>query len=285
MDPEGQGRRRVQIYLDVVFALNGTINYLLLAAAARVCGTFVRRRRLAVGALIGAVYACLGFLPGARFLAGGIWRIAALAAMLGAAFGRRPLLPGAVFLALSLAMGGLVLLLGSALGARIWLLEGRAYYALGVPTLALTAGAIYLGAWLLLQGTAKSVGGTVSARLCLGGAAVELTVLRDSGNTLRDPFTGRPVPVVERQVLERLLGVRLAADPTEAMQTMRRFAPEVKTRLIPYRAVGTDGALLLAVRCDSLRAGRREQRDVYVAASPTRLSEHGQYEGLIGEGE
>ena len=282
---KAQGRRAVGIYLDVVFALNGTVNYALLCAAARVCGAPARQRRLLAAAAVGAVYACLSFVPGAGFLAGAPWRLAALAAMLFIGFGRRLLLPGTVFLALSLAMGGLVLLLSSALGAKIWLLEGRAYYALGFPTLAMTAGAIYLGSWLLLQGTARNAGGIERATLCLGGGCTQLTVLRDSGNTLRDPFTGRPVPVVETQVLERLLGLRLGTDAVKAMQLLGESRPELRTRLIPYRAVGTQSALLLAVRCDSLRVGNTVHRQLYVAASPTGVSEHGQYEGLIGEGE
>ncbi len=114
---KAQGRRAVGIYLDVVFALNGTVNYALLCAAARVCGAPVRQRRLLAAAAVGAVYACLSFVPGAGFLAGAPWRLAALAAMLFIGFGRRLLLPGTVFLALSLAMGGLVLLLSVAAAA------------------------------------------------------------------------------------------------------------------------------------------------------------------------
>ena len=275
----------MEIYLDVVFALNGAVNFLLLCASGRLCGAAARRIRLLAAAILGAVYACATFLPGFGFLAGGLWRCAALAAMVYLAFGSRCLTPGAVFLALSLAMGGLVLLLGGALGAPIRLLEGRAYYALGLPTLVLTAGAFYLGAWLLLQGSVADAGGLAPARLRLGESSTVLTVLRDTGNTLRDPFTGRPVPVVEGAVFERLIGLSLADDAISAMQTLREKAPALKTRLIPYRAVGTSRALLLAVRCDSLRVGRREQRDIYVAVSPTRVSEHGQYEGLIGKGE
>ena len=275
----------MRIYLDVVVVLNTAINYALLCASARVCGASARRLRLLLAAALGALYACAGFLPGLGFLAGPLWRIAACAAMLWAAFGNRLLLPGAVFLALSLAMGGTVLLLSGLPGGKIRLLEGRAYYAVGAPTLVLTAGALYLGAWLLLQGKAKQIGGTERATLSLGKASTDLTVLRDTGNTLRDPFTGRPVPVVERAVLERLLGVRLGGDALESMELLHAIAPAVKTRLIPYRAVGTERALLLSVRCDCLRLDRGEQKGVYVAVSPTRVSESGQYEGLIGEGE
>ena len=155
------------VYLDVVFALNGAVNYFLLCAAGRLCGAMPPRRRLIGAAVFGALYACAVFLPGLRFLSGALWRAVALAVMLALACGlrRRTVRLGAVFLALSLALCGLLLVLSGALGAKVRLLEGVAYYALGFPTLVLTAGAVYLGAWLLLQGVMAHPGGIVQARL------------------------------------------------------------------------------------------------------------------------
>ena len=49
-----------------------------------------------------------------------------------------------------------------------------------------------------------SAGGIAAARLTLLGRTIDLRLLRDNGNTLRDPFTGRHVPVVEAAVLGRL---------------------------------------------------------------------------------
>ena len=195
------------VYLDVVFALNGAVNYFLLCAAGRLCGAMPPRRRLIGAAVFGALYACAVFLPGLRFLSGALWRAVALAVMLALACGlrRRTVRLGAVFLALSLALCGLLLVLSGALGAKVRLLEGVAYYALGFPALVLTAGAVYLGAWLLLQGVMAHPGGIVQARLTLLGKSADLHLLRDTGNTLRDPFTGRHVPVVEARVFAELL--------------------------------------------------------------------------------
>ncbi len=278
------------VYLDVVFALNGAVNYCLLCAAGRLCGAMPPRRRLLAAAAFGAVYACAAFLPGLRFLAGAIWRIIALAVMLALAFGlrRRTVQLGALFLALSLALCGALLVLSSALGAQVWLLEGRAYYLLGFPTLVLTAGAVYLGAWLLLQGTMAHPSGITQARLTLLGKSTDLRLLRDTGNTLRDPFTGRAVPVVEAQVIGRLLPEArelMARDAVQAVQALHIRFPALAVRLLPYRAVGTAGSLLPALRCDSLRVGNREKRNIFVAISPTKVSENEEYEGLIGEGD
>ncbi|MBR4132185.1 MAG: sigma-E processing peptidase SpoIIGA, partial [Oscillospiraceae bacterium] len=49
MDP---GRCAVGVYLDVVFALNGAVNYLLLCASGRLYGAMPRRSRLLAAALL-----------------------------------------------------------------------------------------------------------------------------------------------------------------------------------------------------------------------------------------
>ena len=275
------------VYLDVVFALNGAVNYFLLCAAGRLCGAMPPRRRLIGAAVFGALYACAVFLPGLRFLSGALWRAVALAVMLALACGlrRRTVRLGAVFLALSLALCGLLLVLSGALGAKVRLLEGVAYYALGFPTLVLTAGAVYLGAWLLLQGALAHPGGIVQARLTLLGKSADLHLLRDTGNTLRDPFTGRHVPVVEARVFAKLLPELPEQDAVQTVQALHARFPALTVRLLPYRAVGTEGAMLPAIRCDSLRVGNREKRNILVAISPTKVSENGEYEGLIGEGD
>lgn len=279
----------MRIYLDVVLVLNALVNLLLLGAAARLLGSSSGRWRRVTAAVFGAVYACASFVPELHFLAHPVWRAAVFVLMLLIAFGlhRRTICAGAIFLALSMALGGLVLVLSGILGAQVWLVGGRAFYCVGFGTLILTAGAVYLGAWLLLHGAFAHTGSAVvSAQLELRGAHTALRLLRDTGNTLRDPFTGESVPVVEGRVLERLLPrVTLPlADAPKAMSQLHTLAPELSAHLVPFRAVGTERALLLAVKCDALTVGKRTRRGIYVALSPTAVSEHGEYEGLIGEG-
>lgn len=283
----------MSVYLDVVFLLNGAVNYLLLNASTRLVGSVSPKGRTVCAALIGAAYAALTFLPGCSFLNGVLWRIGALAAMLVVAFGPsgRVIPLGGIFLALSLALSGLVLMLSGLLGAQVWLLEGRAFYAVDAATLILLAGAMYLGLWLLLQGSmAHAGGGTAAGTIELRGRREKLTLLRDSGNTLRDPFTGSALPVVEWRVFARLLpeaGEALrhcAGDTAAAMEKLHSILPDLPLRLIPYRAVGTQRAMLLAVRCEEFWVDGKCRRGVYVALSPTTVSENGTYEGLIGEG-
>ncbi len=104
-------------------------------------------------------------------------------------------------------------------------------------------------------------GQLVPVSIALGSKRVQLTALRDSGNTLSDPFSGQGVLVAQYDTAERLLPIcrDQLRDPGKALEALHAQAPAVKCRLIPYRAVGA-GGLLLAVQCDQVTIGGQARR-------------------------
>ena len=122
-------------------------------------------------------------------------------------------------------------------------------------------------------------------RLALDGRSVELTALRDTGNTLTDPVAGIPVLVAEGALLLPLLppGTLMAgelADPVACMERLRDGPLAGRVRLLPYRAVGVERGLLLALRPDGLWVNG-ERRDMLAALSPTPVSDGGGYGALL----
>ncbi len=95
------------------------------------------------------------------------------------------------------------------------------------------------------------------AVLTLAGRRVVLTALVDTGNTLTDPATGRPVMVAEGEKVSALFpaGKAPAAaelrDPVAAVTRSRRTAGAERCRLLPYQAVGVECGMLLALRLDA----------------------------------
>ena len=124
--------------------------------------------------------------------------------------------------------------------------------------------------------------------LSRGRRTVELLALYDTGNTLRDPLTGRPVVVVEGEKLSPLLPElgeldrQRLAHPVELLRDLHDRAGALGLQLLPYRAVGVECGLLLALRVDRARWGGGEYRDCLTALSPTPLSDGGGYSALIG---
>ena len=122
--------------------------------------------------------------------------------------------------------------------------------------------------------------------LQLGNRRCRLTALLDTGNTLSDPVTGKPVVVAEVDRVENLFPPGKCpkkaelGDPVSALEA--REGEDHRWRLLPYRAVGVSHALLLAIKVDRAKVGKEDYGPILVALSPTPLSDGGGYHALVG---
>ena len=251
------------VYADVVMLLNFLVDFLLLLAADRLTGFPASPGRAAMAAGLGAVYSGCCLLPGFGFLAGWLWRTVFLGLMAAVAFGWSPsaLYRGGMFLVLSMALGGIALGFGGTDMAALVLLAA--------------------GLWLLCRYGLRPVGKQdyVPVKLSYGDRAVSLLALRDTGNTLRDPVTGEQVLVAGADVAAELLGLT-EGELSHPVETLARgIVPGL--RLIPYRAVGQPGGLLLALRLPGAVVGKT-RTDPVVAFAPQALGRGEAYRMLTG---
>ena len=272
------------VYLDAVFALNFAVNYLLLRGSARLGAAAVRRRRLVLGALVGALYAVAVWLPPFGWLRLVPCKLLCAGAMLIAAFGlrRSTLRLAAVFGALTLVLCGAVYGVALLQNGTVRYRESALFYPVSFFTLLLTAAAVSLACRLLLPRLTHAPDSLVPVTLQRSGRAVRLTALRDSGNTLCDPISGAPVLTVYWQAARRLLpdGLALTKEDLAVPAALALRLREESPRLIPYRAVGVASGLLLALPCE-ITIGTKTSHGL-VAFSPTPVSDGGAYDALTG---
>ena len=120
------------------------------------------------------------------------------------------------------------------------------------------------------------------------GRSVTVLALRDTGNTLQDPLTGRPVVVIEGARVQSLvpelplLDRHSLSDPVALLRDLGGQAGSLRLQLLPYRAVGVECGMLLALRMDRADYGTRSIRNCLTALSPTPVSDGGGYCALIG---
>ena len=252
------------VYLDLVIGLNFLVDWLLLVGANRLAGFAPRFLRTVPGAVIGGVYAALCLTPGLRFLGNLFWRLVFLGLMAASAYGiqRSALRRGGLFLLLSMALGGIVELLGRASFGAL------SAAALGVCMLCL---------WGFQD---KTLGRTVeTVELAIGERRVAVSALRDTGNTLRDPVTGQGVLVAGAEAARILLGLSAEelADPVGTVAS--GIVPGA--RLVPYRAVGQGSGMLLAVYCPCIRVGGKSGNGL-VAFTSEGLGRECEYQALLG---
>lgn len=280
------------IYVDTLFLLNALVDYLLLLCAARLAGEPLKRLRFALGAVLGGGYAVAIFLPGLGFLERPACRLAAAVLMVLAAFwgsrrlGRQVL----IFFVLSCAFAGGVLAISMLGGQGLSLNRGVIYSGMDLKIVLLSAAGCYAVLSLLLQKAVRHTsftGELKAVRLELEDRTVELTALTDTGNTLTDPVTGQGVMVAEGERLLPLFAVsqrpsvQELRDPAGALERLTGAGGHF--RLLPYRAVGVDRGLLLAVRVDRAVVDGEDRGAMVVALSPTPVSDGGGYGALLGE--
>lgn len=276
------------IYLDTLLLLNLTVAYLLLLVTAKVAGEPFRRLQLLTGGLVGAIFSALCFLPGWEWLTHPACKLGSAVLMLLAAFGksRRLLRLGLCFFALSCALGGGVLLISLLTGRGMDFQNGVLSTSLDLKAVLLSAAVCYGVLSLLFRRAGRHAGRELApAVVSIDGKSILLTALRDTGNTLTDPATGRPVLVAEGGKLRRLLPGELVDGLSQPARVMEEFYQSPlgrRLRLLPYRAVGVDCGFLLAVRADRVLVGGEDYGGLLVGLSPTPVSDGGGYQALFG---
>lgn len=251
------------VYLDLVIGLNFIVDLLLLMGTNSLSGFPFSPLRASIAATLGGVYGGVCLLPGFRFLGNTLWRLVFLALMSVIAFGwnRSALRRGVLFVLLSMALGGIALGIGK--GGMLGL----------IGSAAAVCGLCVLG----FHGKPATRKYT-RVILRKGERSRALTALHDTGNTLRDPISGESVLVVGADVADEMLHIS-QAQLLSPLETVASGAIH-GLRLIPYRAVGQSGGMLLAMRMDEVLIGGKKGPTL-VAFAPNDLGNDG-YQALAG---
>ncbi|HYG60062.1 MAG TPA: sigma-E processing peptidase SpoIIGA [Symbiobacteriaceae bacterium] len=239
------------INVDVAFLLNFLADLVWLWATAALTGVPARRARLAAAAAVGAAAAVWGYFPTGRWLAtpwgGMVGSAVILALALAPLKGRQAARAAACFILSGGAMAGGVVM------ATLWR-EGEGYppatVAAGVMVAAL--GLRYL--WVHARERSRQTRGLYGLRITIGGQAVTLPALLDTGNHLSDPLTSTPVAVVEAGRLKGLLPREVTGALKGGWEALERLPGSwaARCRLVPYRSVGQPEGMLLAVQPDEV---------------------------------
>lgn len=249
--------------IEAVGLFGFAIDYLLLLSTNRLCGYGSSAGRVFLAACLGGVYGAICLVPGFAFLGSTMWCVIVLFLISWIAFGwgMGILRRGLIFAMLNMALFGIAM----------------GFQSKGVWSV-LCAGAVLCLMCRIGFGSKRLGTQFVPVDITYGNKCVHLTALADTGNTLKDPVTGRSVLIIGAQPARELTGLSLEQlrNPVEAITTA--MIPGL--RLIPYRSIGTNGFLLgLKIR-DVAIDGKKGT--TVVAFSSEKLDECEVYQALTG---
>ena len=252
------------VYVDVVMGLNFFVDFFLLLGTDRLCGCPTVMGRALGAAALGGIYGGVCLLPGFIFLGNLWWRLVVLGVMCMIAFGwrRSALRRGVLFFFLTMALGGIA----------------QRSYQSGILGLLGAAAGLFLLCAVGFRGKISG-GQQVPVMLRKGRQVCRLVALRDTGNTLIDPISGKRVLVVGSEIAWELFGItrQQLCTPLETMASGK--IPGL--RLIPYRSVGCSSGMLLAVALDEVEIDGQPSNTL-VAFAPQSIGKTETYQALAG---
>lgn len=257
------------IYIDVLFAVNFLVNYLLLRVCCIFSGLKVYKYRIISGSIIGACYAVLVFFPDFTLIHSTVYKL--LISMLIIAVSspffsvRSYLKTLLVFYAVSFAFGGCVLgiFYFSNVGTRLGAVysNGILYFNLPWTILALSGVVFYTSVKLFTIITKRNMQGKNLKKkilLYFKDNFIEVTALMDTGNSLVDPVSLFPVIIVEYKLIKNLFSKDIRDDLDRiGIDNIEWIMNDVThkglpVRLIPFASLGKENGLLLGFVPDKI---------------------------------
>lgn len=247
------------LYPDVAFVLNALLDGLVLRCTMGLMGHPSRWLRIGAAAVLGGLYGALAILPPLRFLEAVPWKLLVACAMVGLAYGRGPLYLRCC----------LLFLLASGTLSGIVTAMTELFRTAEHPLVIFLASGLFCAFSLtvVFRSSARAAveGQVVRASVTRGGRTIHIRLLRDTGNTLADPETGRVVCVVEEKALEPLLR-----------------GQEILYRKIPFQSLGQSRGELLCFTCDRLTVEGTDLGPYPIGVAGHPLTDGGGYVGLWG---
>lgn len=267
------------LYIDVYFLINFTVNLLALYFSCTLLHFPIRRWRLCLCAMLGALLAVVSVLWHEKFfllLAASIVILLGMIMLAGAggsAFRRLRL--ALLFFLFEFLIGGIVHFGYGFLEEKIgdlWVESGvenrKLLYLCALILLAL--GILRLAVSLLESGAHEK---SCEVEIRIGEKRFFGSALVDSGNFLRDPLDGASVVLIKSRVAERLLPSAFLSEDIAALEKDH----QKKLRLIPVRIMGSQ-RILLGIRPDDFSIFLKKKKE-HVRVTVAYDKEKGDYEG------
>ena len=207
------------VYVDILFLINLSMDYLCLYVCARILHRKIRLWRLIIASAIGGIYSVLSLFIYLNPILALIIDVAVCLVMCTIAYFERSrgfpslLLSTFLFIGVSMMTGGCMTALFNLLNKLdlpLGSLSGDGISTYLFALLALIAGIISLKGGQALSRHSSVKECRLYMRFC--GEDFELLGLSDSGNLVRDPISGKAVIFVDRETLEKKISLSFMDD-------------------------------------------------------------------------
>ncbi len=290
------------VYLDVVLLENLCMNYIILFATAYILKIKIKHGRLFLSSLIGSLYAILGYMQILEIYSNTILKIILSIVMVYLAYNAKHikilLKQILIFYLTSFVFGGCAFALLYFVKPQEILMKNGMYIGTYPLKIALLGGIV---GFTITAIAFKVVKNRISKKdmfceICIEieKQSVKTKAMIDTGNMLKDPLTGMPVAVVEKEVLQEIIPKGMIEHLEKWMggeQIDEEFRKEnieymSKLRVIPFSSLGKQNGMLIGLKANRVILEKEEEeeeiKNMIIGIYDKPFSKKGNYHALIG---
>lgn len=289
------------VYLDVVLLENLCMNYIILFATGYLMKIKMKQLRLVVSSLLGGAYAVIAYLEILPIYSSLGMKIVLSILMVYIAFKAKgiKLLSKqlVIFYLTSFVFGGCAFALLYFIKPQNILMRNGVYVGTYPIKVALLGGIVgfmitYI-AFKIVKTKLRKKDMIYPITITLQERELTTKAMLDTGNLLKDPISGMPVIVVEKEQLYSLLPSKLLNHIEEWIGGDETFLSQIEEkelitrfRMIPFSSVGKQNGLMVGFKADQVVVEKEEgaqiRKDVIIGIFNQSLSKDKRYTALIG---
>ncbi len=290
------------MYAEYLLIENIIINCIILYATSKITRTKTSKMRLFVASLIGSIYTLVVFFPSLQFMGKVTIKLSISILMIIISFNPEKLNQFlkqiSAFYMVSFAFAGAIIGIFYILN-NSFKFKGISFKDFDELIKFLVIGiliALILIRYILkfYQGKINKENFITNIIIGLNNKEVELTALIDTGNSLKEPISKKPVIIAEYKALENILPNSIRdmyktnkeLDLIQIGKIMEEVSDDIKLRLIPFKSLGNDNGILIGFKPDKIKIYLESETknltdDIIVAIYNDKLATDEVYNGLL----
>lgn len=286
------------IYVDVVLLENLCMNYIILFSGAYILKLKIKHIRILLSSLLGAIYAILAYANIIPMYTSIITKIILSVCMVYVAYNPKHI-KGLikeliVFYLVSFALGGCAFALLYIVRPQDIFMKNGVYigtYPLKIALLGgITGFIITYVAFKVVKSRITKNEIVYKAIIKFDDKELEIKVLLDTGNMLRDPISGEAVILIEKEKLFEIIPRNILDNFEKILggeyEEGAEFKYRTKLRIIPFTSVGKQNGMMLGIKADSVKiitdVDEIINNNIIICIYDKTFSKTGKYSGLIG---
>lgn len=285
------------VYLDIIFLENLCINCIILLATAIICKNTISITRILLSSLIGSIYAVIVYLSISEIFSNTALKILLSVCMVHIAYNSKNakllLKQLLIFYLTSFTFGGVAFALLYFVKPQEILIKNGVLIGTYPIKIALTG--VIVG-FIIITIAFKNYKKKLSKKDMFCNITINfqdkyktIKAMIDTGNLLKEPLSGSPVVVVEKEELLEIMPEEILSNAEKIISgeystNLNEYAS--KFRVIPFTSLGKENGLLLGLKIDNLQIEYDEQENnikgAIVGIYNKKLTKANNYNALVG---